>query len=138
MGVFIYQDDCDTNVDFFRDADRYHIGLVANYMDYCPADECIGSQCEACRHRWRWLDGSPAPGDAPGQGFNGWGDDHPRNSSKPYLCSHFYYLEQTDRFYWIDIICNNHLAAYICRKGTLSQIYVLDAVVVLFLLQNDI
>ena len=38
MGVFIYQDDCDTNVDFFRDADRYHIGLVANYMYYKPGN----------------------------------------------------------------------------------------------------
>ena len=115
MGVFIYQDDCDINVDFFRDADRYHIGLVANYTDFCPPDECIGSQCEACRHRWRWLDGSPAPGDAPGQGFNGWGDSFP-SSYINFLCSHFVYVEQTDVLFWVDSLCTNR-AAFICRKG---------------------
>ena len=99
----------------YSEAPSYHIGLMANDTTDCPDDECNSrGHCPACRHRFRWLDGSPLAAD--GHGYQHWGPIMPEQGGR--FCVFAFFTANAD--YWVNILCMSHKSAYICRKGTFN------------------
>ena len=99
----------------------YHIGLVADFSGRCPDDECdekcpgcMTYRCSGCRHRWKWIDGSPTPDPARGD-FDIWNQDHPyQDRFEAYKCGMVQSISSV--MAWYSRRCEALRKAFICKR----------------------
>ena len=106
----------------------YSIGLMADFAGFagfCPYEECEAKcngctlyRCPGCRHRWQWLDGSPAPSSVQGRGvFDNWHQDHPyQDEYTAYKCGTLARTDATTAA-WYSIDCGSKKSPFICKRG---------------------
>ena len=103
----------------------YHIGLVADFTGRCPDSDCERIcpscatekyRCPGCRHRWKWIDGSPTPSDQARGVFDNWHPNHPyQDSSEAYKCGVVQSVNSA--MAWYSRPCGDLVTPYICKRG---------------------
>ena len=71
-------------------------------------------RCSGCRHRWKWIDGSPTPDPARGD-FDIWNQDHPyQDRFEAYKCGMVQSISSV--MAWYSRRCEALLKAFICKR----------------------